>query len=343
MAHDARASSMGTTAWPKRRIPERSPSALSSAWPSASPVSSTVWCGPVSRSPWTWTSRSRPPWRATASSRWSKKPTPVWRSPAPVPSRARESETSVSPVTRWMWAGRLAGGAAGGEHVVGAGDVVAEGGAGAGADEDAAGAGHAVRERLGLLADQLEVLGGDLLRRLQTGTRARDLDRLHVGHPVRHGLDQRGLRRDQPELAVETVLRLCEQVQSDQLGVRARGGEHGQLARSGEAVDAHLPDDLALRLGHPRIAGPDDHVDSRDRLGAVRQRGDRLRPAHPVHLGHLTEHARSEDRGVRAAAGAGGRAHGHLLHARHPCGYGGHDHGRWGGRPPARPVDPGAP
>ena len=65
-------------------MPERSPSASSSAWPSAMPVSSTVWWGPVSRSPWTCTSRSRPPWRASASSRWSKKPTPVVRSPAPV-------------------------------------------------------------------------------------------------------------------------------------------------------------------------------------------------------------------------------------------------------------------
>ena len=42
------------------RIPARSPSASSSAWPSARPVSSTVWCGPVSRSPSTRTSRSKP-------------------------------------------------------------------------------------------------------------------------------------------------------------------------------------------------------------------------------------------------------------------------------------------
>jgi hypothetical protein len=43
IAAEARASSIGTIAWPKRRIPLRSPSASSSAWPSAMPVSSTVW------------------------------------------------------------------------------------------------------------------------------------------------------------------------------------------------------------------------------------------------------------------------------------------------------------
>ena len=46
IAADARASSIGTTAWPKRRIPARSPSASSIAWPSAMPASSTVWCAP---------------------------------------------------------------------------------------------------------------------------------------------------------------------------------------------------------------------------------------------------------------------------------------------------------
>ena len=51
IAHDARASSIGTTAWPYRVIPARSPSARSSAWPSTMPASSTVWCAPVSRSP----------------------------------------------------------------------------------------------------------------------------------------------------------------------------------------------------------------------------------------------------------------------------------------------------
>ena len=78
-------------------MPARSPSASSSAWPSASPVSSTVWCAPVSRSPSTRTSRSSRPWRATASSRWSKKPTPVCASASAAAVECRAlSWTSVS-------------------------------------------------------------------------------------------------------------------------------------------------------------------------------------------------------------------------------------------------------
>src|SRR4051794_6708502 len=47
IAADARASSIGTTACPKRVMPARSPRASSSAWPITMPTSSTVWCGPV--------------------------------------------------------------------------------------------------------------------------------------------------------------------------------------------------------------------------------------------------------------------------------------------------------
>ena len=55
------------------------------------------------------TSRSRRPWRASSSSMWSRKPTPVPRSPAPVPSSARrQTRTSVSPVVRSISASRSA-------------------------------------------------------------------------------------------------------------------------------------------------------------------------------------------------------------------------------------------
>ena len=61
-----------------------------------------------------------------------------------------------------------------GQHMVRAGDVVAERGGRAGADEQAAGVPHPVRERLRLLPDELEVLGRDLLgERERTGRVAR--------------------------------------------------------------------------------------------------------------------------------------------------------------------------
>ena len=56
-----RASSSGTSASPKRRMPALSPSASRSAWPTASAVSSTVWCASTSRSPAVRTVRSKPP------------------------------------------------------------------------------------------------------------------------------------------------------------------------------------------------------------------------------------------------------------------------------------------
>ena len=59
--------------------------------------------------------------------------------------------------------GGEARGAAGRQRVVGAGDVVAERGGPGRADEEAAGAAHARRQRLGAVADQLEVLGRERL------------------------------------------------------------------------------------------------------------------------------------------------------------------------------------
>src|SRR5688572_20854103 len=56
----ASASSIGTTASPKRAIPRRSPRARSSASPSAIAASSAVWCSPVSRSPAASRTRSKP-------------------------------------------------------------------------------------------------------------------------------------------------------------------------------------------------------------------------------------------------------------------------------------------
>ena len=55
----------------------------------------------------TLTSRSSRPWRATRSSMWSRKPTPVVRWPSPVPSSVRRSWTSVSLVVRLISAERL--------------------------------------------------------------------------------------------------------------------------------------------------------------------------------------------------------------------------------------------
>src|SRR6187397_100904 len=157
------------------------------------PTSSTVWCAPVSRSPLASTHRPSLPWRASRSSMWSRKPTPVCALASP-PSRSSESSICVSAVLRCLFAVLLisgillrsdrrrlavqreplrdgerlhvrcefrrrprrdlhggdpapedvgaerpgkAPGASRRQHVVGAGDVVAEGGGAVRADEDA--------------------------------------------------------------------------------------------------------------------------------------------------------------------------------------------------------------
>src|SRR6516165_4029167 len=154
---------------------ERSPRIPSSAWPSTIAVSSAVWWPPVCRSPLTLTSRSIRPWRASRSSMWSKKPTPVSRAPAPVPLeplRPRDRSTRLrqlrhrlgadahlrhpaTEVARRQRRGE-ASRAAGGQHVVGAGDVIAERGGAGGPYEQAAGRADLGRERLHVLAHQLQ-------------------------------------------------------------------------------------------------------------------------------------------------------------------------------------------
>ena len=84
----ASASSRGARASPKRWMPVRSPSARSSAWPSAMPQSSTVWCSSTCRSPLQLRSRSSRPCVASAVSMWSRKPTPVAIVERPLPSRS---------------------------------------------------------------------------------------------------------------------------------------------------------------------------------------------------------------------------------------------------------------
>ena len=99
------------------------------------------------------------------------------------------------------------------------------------------------------------------------------------------------------------------------------------------------PTHLALRLLHVRVAGTHDHVDRPHRLRAVRECGDRLRPAHPVDLGDLAQHARGEDHRVCAASRPGRGADGDLPHTRRPRGDGAHHDGGRIRRAPARHVD----
>src|SRR5450631_1593821 len=95
-------------------MPFLSPSAFAIAMPSVMPMSSTVWCASMSRSPLAFTSRSSPPWRASWSSMWSRKGIPEARRASPWPSRSTATRTWVSLVSRWISALRIGGSAEGG-------------------------------------------------------------------------------------------------------------------------------------------------------------------------------------------------------------------------------------
>ena len=244
---------------------------------------------------------------------WSRKPTPVSRVPAPLPSSASVSLTSVSPVLRSIVAVRVGSSllnsrrtrasidsactskpsaraigapaaasfsaavadphlghpapevarrehrgearrAAGRQHVVGAGDVVAERGRARGADEQAAGAAHQRRERLDLRADQLQVLGRERVRELERLARVGDLDERERGVADRRALDDervelRGERVADARAAARPRRRGCPRRARPGRACRARrvrssrsadvrAERDQQVARAGEAVDA---------------------------------------------------------------------------------------------------------
>ena len=92
-----------------------------------------------------------------------------WPPPA-APARRRRRASSSTTATRFRKASdgealAEAGGAAGGQHVVGAGGVVGEGSGGVRADEDGAGVAHARRAARARRAVQLEVLGRERVAR----------------------------------------------------------------------------------------------------------------------------------------------------------------------------------
>ena len=81
-------------------MPDLSPIALANAWPSVMPMSSTVWCASMCRSPLASMSRSTMPWRATWSSMCSRNGMPVASFATPLPSRFSRTRICVSLVLR---------------------------------------------------------------------------------------------------------------------------------------------------------------------------------------------------------------------------------------------------
>src|SRR3546814_6025396 len=67
------------------------------------------------------------------------------------------------------------------------------------------------------------------------------------------------------------------------------------LARPGDHVDPDHAVELALGLGDPGVARAGDDIDGLDPIGAVSERGDRLRAADPPYFIDTTEFGGRED------------------------------------------------
>ena len=121
------------------------------------------------------------------------------------------------------------------------------------------------------------------------GERARgDLAARRLVEQDREGLldevGQLGVGGDEVRRGARVVLGLRHEVDGDERGHGGLVGEDENLAGAGEHVDAHVAHDELLGRGHVGVAGADDLVDARDGVGAVRERGDRLRAADLVDL-----------------------------------------------------------
>src|SRR5258706_7771663 len=88
-------------------MPFLSPSAFATAMPSVMPMSSTVWCASMCRSPFALMVRSSAPCRASWSSMWSMNGMPEDRLESPRPSRSTSTRICVSLVSRWICALRM--------------------------------------------------------------------------------------------------------------------------------------------------------------------------------------------------------------------------------------------
>ena len=112
---------------------------------------------------------------------------------------------------------------------------------------------------------------------------------------------ERGVVGDQDRLRAGVVLGLRQQVGGDPIGVSGLVGEDEHLGRAGDHVDADLAEHQALGRRHIGVAGPDDLGDRRNGLGAVGERGHRLRAADAIDLVDAGELGRRQHQGRELA------------------------------------------
>ena len=258
----------------------------------------------------------------------------------------------------------VAGAAAGGQDVVGAGRVVAERDRRPRADEDRAGVAHPVGDGRRVRGLDLQVLGG-----VRVDDRAGPRRRRRRARSRTAGRPSAGAIRSSTCLVAATCgsssfsTASASSTESVTSTAAASGSCSAWLIRSaatctGSAVSSARiaisvgpasasmpmrPLKQPLGGGDPDVAGAGDHVGGRALLGAVREHRDGLGAAGRVHLVDAEQRAGGEDRRVRQpaeVAPAAGEARAMRLDARLLRGHHVHDHGGRVDGPAAGRVQP---
>ncbi len=223
-----------------------------------------------------------------------------------------------------------ASGAAGREHVAGAGDEIAECGRRVVADHDRTGGRNGGGELLrgGIGHEKFKMLGRDVVRDLGGVGEVLDLDGQEAGFEDALGLFA---PRDQLDLGAQldgnrrhdlgrgaqqidllptgTVLCLGEEIGGGERRVGRLVGDDHDLARAGQRIDADGAKNLAFRFANVGVAGAEDLVDGVDRRRAIGHRADRLHATETVDFRHAREVQRGEHPIGQLAVGIAGREH----------------------------------
>ncbi len=157
--------------------------------------------------------------------------------------------------------------------------------------------GEAVHEGQRLCLRSGDDDGAVLEQRRGGGAGTRDGER----HLAGHLLGVAPARGHQDRASVRVVLRLSDQV-GGHPGGRHAVGEDDDFGRPGVEVDGAVGRHQVLRGSHEPVAGPDDLVHARHRLGAVGERGHRLRSADPEQPARPGFQGGGHDDGVRPRA-----------------------------------------
>lgn len=239
---------------------------------------------------------------------------------------------------------REAGGAAGGQDVVGAGAIVAEAFAGVAPHENRAGVADFFCPFLRVFYRQFQVFGGNVVGDFagfvqvfgeyhRAPVAERGFDDVAAGHgfdeAVHSGLYfvEIGLRRaDEDSLCDFVVFGLAEQIHRYPISGRGAVGDDEDFRRPRHHVDANYAEHAAFGGGDEGVARAGDFIDLRYGLGAVGEGGNRLRAADGEDFGNARDEGGGKYDVVAFALGCGDD-HDDFFHAGNMGGHGVHDDG----------------